>query len=143
MSGDVDPNPRPVFPCSVCAGNVTWRGRSVQFCICSKWIYLKCPLLSLPNFRTLGSFHSWNCPPQLLSASSGDNTVTFSLDFSSLYICSIRPIWPSRLMQHSRPTLAYKPLIPLLPILYLLHPHSYHHLKLLAVSLHLQLPLLS
>ena len=25
MSGNVYPNPGPIFPCSVCAGNVTWR----------------------------------------------------------------------------------------------------------------------
>ena len=31
MSGNVHPNPGPVFPSSVCAGNLTWRGRSVQF----------------------------------------------------------------------------------------------------------------
>ena len=30
MSGNVYPNPCSVFPCSVSAGNVTWRGRSVQ-----------------------------------------------------------------------------------------------------------------
>ena len=27
MSGDVHPNPGPIFLCSVCAGNVTWRGQ--------------------------------------------------------------------------------------------------------------------
>ena len=36
MSGNVYPNPGPIFPCSVCARNVTWRGRSVQCCTCSK-----------------------------------------------------------------------------------------------------------
>ena len=36
MSGNVHPNPGPIFPCSVCAGNVTWRGKSVQCCACSK-----------------------------------------------------------------------------------------------------------
>ena len=35
MSGNVHPNPCPVFPCLVCAGNVTWRGKSVQGCTCS------------------------------------------------------------------------------------------------------------
>ena len=29
MSGNVHPNPGPIFSCSVCAGNVTWRGKSV------------------------------------------------------------------------------------------------------------------
>ena len=32
MSGNVHPNPGPIFPCSVCTGNVTWRGKSVQCC---------------------------------------------------------------------------------------------------------------
>ena len=29
MSGNVHPNPDPIFPCSVFTGNVTWRGKSV------------------------------------------------------------------------------------------------------------------
>ena len=35
MIGNVHPNPCPVFLYLVCAGNVTWRGRSVQCCTCS------------------------------------------------------------------------------------------------------------
>ena len=60
MSGNVHPNPCPVFPCSVRAGNVTWRGRSVQCCTCSNWVHLKCSLFSFSRFRTLGSSHSWS-----------------------------------------------------------------------------------
>ena len=63
MSGNVHSNPGPIFPCSVCAGNVTSRGKSVQCCACSKWVHLKCSLLSLSNFRILGSSHSWSCSP--------------------------------------------------------------------------------
>ena len=63
MNGNVHPNPGPIFPCSVCAGNVTWRGKSVQCCTCSKWVHLRCSQLSLSNFRALGSSHSWSCPP--------------------------------------------------------------------------------
>ena len=63
MSGNVHPNPGLVFPCSVSAGNVTWRGRSVQCCTCFSWVYLKCSLLSFSKFRTLGSSHSWSCNP--------------------------------------------------------------------------------
>ena len=44
MSGTVHHNPGPIFPCSVCAGNVTWRARSVQCYIYSKWVHLKCSL---------------------------------------------------------------------------------------------------
>ena len=53
------------------------------------------------------------------------NTVTSSSDFSDLYN-SIVPSGPPLLMQHSLPTLIFKPLIPLLPILYLL-PLPPHH----------------
>ena len=62
MSGNVHPNPCPIFPCSVCAGNVTRRGKSVQCCACSKWVHLRCSQLSFTKFRALGSSHSWSCP---------------------------------------------------------------------------------
>ena len=45
-------------------------------------------------------------------------------------------------MQHSHPTLAFKPLILFQPTLYLLALHLHHRLMLLAVSLYLLLPLL-
>ena len=63
ISGNVHPNPGHIFPCSVCAGNVTWRGKSVQCCACSKWVHLRCSQLSLSKFGALGSSHSWSCPP--------------------------------------------------------------------------------
>ena len=89
MSGNVYPNPCPVFPCSVCAGNVTWLGRSVQCCTCSNWVHLKCSLLSLSRFRTLGGSHSWSCPPCCVPAVFGDftptSTVTSSSDSSCWY----------------------------------------------------------
>ena len=44
-------------------------------------------------------------------------------------------------MQHSRPTLAFKALMPLLPTLYLLHVHSYHCHILLVAFLYPLLPL--
>ena len=59
MSGNVHSNPGPIFPCSMCAGNVTWRDKSVQCCTCSKWVHLRCSQLSLSKYRTLGSFYSW------------------------------------------------------------------------------------
>ena len=89
MSGNVHPNPCPVFPCLVCAGNVTWQGRSVRYCTCYNWVCLKCSLLSFSRFRALGSSHSWSCPPCCVSAFFGDPTstsmVTSSSDFSSWY----------------------------------------------------------
>ena len=42
MSGNVHSNPGPIIPCSVCAGNVTWRGNSVKCCTCFKWVHLRC-----------------------------------------------------------------------------------------------------
>ena len=63
MSGNVHPSSGPIFPCSVCAGNVTWRGKSVQCCACSKWVHLRCSQLSLSKFRALGSSHCWSFPP--------------------------------------------------------------------------------
>ena len=56
--------------------------------------------------------------------------------------CSIWPICPPLLMQQSSPTLAFKPLILFPPTSYFLFLHPYPLLLLLAVSLHLLLPLL-
>ena len=123
---------------------MTWRGRSVQCCTCSNWVHLKCSLLSFSRFRTLGSSHSWSCPPCCVPAFFGDptptSTVTSSSDSSSLYT-SIAQSGPLLLIQHSHPTLAFKPFILFPPTLYRppLHPH--HRLMLLAVSLYLLLPL--
>ena len=63
MNGNVHLNPGPIFPCSVCAGNETWRSRPVQCCTCSKWVHLRCSLIYFSKFRTLGSSHSWSFPP--------------------------------------------------------------------------------
>ena len=82
MSGNVHPNSGPIFPCSVCGGNVTWRGKSLQCCTCSKWVYLRCSQLSLSKFRALGSSHSWSC----LSCRI---TVTTSSDFSDMYTSTV------------------------------------------------------
>ena len=112
MSGNVHPNPGPIFPCSVCAGNVTWRSKSVQCCTCSKWVHLRCSQLSLSKFRALGSSHSWSCPPC-------HNTVTPSSDSSNMYTSTVNLASPL-LILHSRPILISKPPIPHLPILYFL-----------------------
>ena len=88
MSGNVHPNPGPIFHCSVCAGNVTWRGKSVQCCTCSKWVHLRCSQLSLSKFRALGSSHSWSCFPCR-------NTVTPSSDSSDMYTSTVQSGPPS------------------------------------------------
>ena len=98
-------------------------------------------LTTLPKFRTLGSSHSLSCPPCCVPASSGDSTPTNTVTYTSDSPACISPLFnlaTPLLMQQSHPTLALKPLIPLLPTLYPL-PHP--DLMLLAVSLHLLLPL--
>ena len=82
-SGGVHPSPAPIFPCSVCAGGVTWRSKSVQCCACSKWVHLRCSQLSLSQFRALVSYHSWSCPPCRI-------TVTPSLDSSNMCASTVR-----------------------------------------------------
>ena len=130
MSGNVHPNPGPIFPCSVCAGNVIWRGKSVQCCACSKWVHLRCSQLSSSKFRTLGSSHSWSCP-------LCRNTVTPpSSDSSDTYTSTVES-GPPLLMLNSHPTLDSKPPIPHLPIIYLLPLPSHHRPLLLAILLHL------
>ena len=133
MSGNVHPNPGPIFPCSVCAGNVTWWGKSVQCCTCFKWVHLRCSQLSLSKFRALGSSHSWSCFPCR-------NTVTPSSDSSDMYTSTVQSA-PPLLMLHSRVTLVSKPPILLLPILYLLSSAPHHRPLLLAVLLRLLPPL--
>ena len=85
MSSNVYPNPGPIFPCSVCTGNVTWRDKSVQCCACSKWVHLRCSQLSLSQFRALGSSHSWSCTPcrTILTPSSDSSSIyTFTVQSS-------------------------------------------------------------
>ena len=99
MSGNVYSNPGPVFLCSACAGNVTRLGRSVQCCTCSKWVHLKCSLLSFSRFSTLGSSHSWNCILCCAPVSSGDPHLPHCVLFFGLlrlvYLhCLIWSIWP-------------------------------------------------
>ena len=127
MSGNVHPNPGPIFPCSVCAGNVTWRGKLVQCCACSKWVHLRCSQLSLSKFRALGSSHSWSCRNTVIPPPRSPLTC-------------IPPLWnlaPPLLILHYRPTLDSKPLILHLPITYLLPLPSHHRPSLLAIPLHL------
>ena len=129
ISGNVHPNPGSIFPCSVCAGNVRWRGKSVLCCTCSKWVHLRCSQLSLSKFRALGSSHSWSCLPCR-------NTVTPSADSSDTYTSTVQA-GPPLLMLHSRVTPVSKPPIPHLPILYLLPLLLHHRPLLLAIFLHL------
>ena len=140
MSSNVHPNPGSIFPCLVYAGNVTWRGKSVQCCTCFKWARLRCSLLFFSRFKALESFHSRSCPPCCIPVSFGGTTLTnivySSLGSSSLYTFTVQPnpSGPSLPMQRSRITLVFKlptllpltsyplPLIFLAVILYFLLP---------------------
>ena len=105
MSGNVHPNPGPIFPCSVCAGNVTWRGKSVQCCACSKWVHLWCSQISLSNFRALGNSHSWSFP-------LCRNTVTPSSDSFDTYTSTVEsglPFANAALSPHPRLQTSYLP----------------------------------
>ena len=64
--------------------------------------------------------------------------MTFSLD-SSIWYTSTAQSGPFLLMHHSHPILAFKPLIPFPPTLYLFPLHPHHRSMLLAVSLYLLL----
>ena len=99
----------------MCAGYVTWRDKSEQCRTCSKLVHLRCSQLSLSKFSTLGSSHSWSCPCCVPPC----NAVTSSSVSSDLYTSTVQSGNPL-LMLHSRPTLVFKLLIPLLPIFYLL-----------------------
>ena len=63
-----------------------------------------------------------------------------SSDFSSWYTSTAQS-GPIVLMQHSHPTLAFKPFILFSSTLYLLPLHPHHRLMFLAVSIYLLLPL--
>ena len=115
MSGNVHLNPDIVFPCLVCAGNVTWEGRSVQCCTCSKWgpfkelatllhqVQCSRRLSLLEMSSLLHLCFSWGSKPS--------NTVTSSsLVFPSTYTSTVHS-GLSRTMQCSSPTLAYSILL--------------------------------
>ena len=119
----------------------------MQCCTCSNWIHLRSSLLSFSRFRILGRSHSWSYPPCCVPAFFGDptptSTVTSSSDSSNWYTFTAQsgPSGPPVLMQHSHPTLVFKPLILFPPTFYLLPLHPHHCLMLLAVSLYPLLPL--
>ena len=129
----------------MCAENVTLPGRSLQCCLCSSWVHIKCSLLSFSRLRTFDSSHSWSFSPCYVPAFFGDptptSTVTSSSDSSSWYTSTAQsgPSGPLLLMQHSHITVAFKPLILIPSILYLLPLHSHHRFMILAVSLYFML----
>ena len=132
MSSNVHPNPGPIFPCSVCTGTVTWRGKSVQCCTCSKWVHLRCSQLSLSKIRALGSSHFWSCPLCRITVTPPPRTSPTCIP----PLCNLAPLLPTL---HSRPTLVFKPLIPHRPTLYLL-PLPLHYRPLLLAFLLCLLP---
>ena len=126
MSGNVHLNPGPIFSCSVCTGNVTWRGKSVQCCACSKWVHLRCSQLSLSKFRALCSSHSWSCSPCRF-------TVTPSSDSSDMYTSTVQSSPASAnaaLLPHPRLQTSYPPSAH-----FISSPSAPHHRPLLLAFL--------
>ena len=111
MWGNIHPNPGPIFLCLVCAGNVTWRDRSVLGCTCSKWVHLRYSLLSFFRFKALCSFHSWSCPlyydPAFSGGVTSTNIVTSPSGSSRLHTFTVQlgPSGPFSPMQRSCHTL--------------------------------------
>ena len=107
-------------------------GRSVQCCTCSKWVHLRCSLLSFSRFKTPGISHSWSCPPCCVPASSRGPTptctVSSSSDSSSLYTSTVQP-GPSAPLLTKRfcSNLAFKlpTFLPLTSYLLPLHPPTF------------------
>ena len=136
MSVKVHPNPGLVFSCSVSAGNVPWKVRSMQWCNRSKWVHLRCSLLSFSRFKTLCSSHCWSCSPCFFWRSHTYQHCEFS-DPSSLYTSTVLP-GPSASSVNATfcPTLSFKPLISLPPTSYIVPLYPHHRLTFLAVFLY-------
>ena len=81
----------------------------MQCFTCSKWVHLRCSQLYLSKFRTLGSSHSWSCPPCCLLTR---NTVTPSSDSSDMYTSTVQSSLPyanAALPPHPRLQTSYPP----------------------------------
>ena len=85
MSGNVHPNPGPIFPCSVRAENVIWQGKSVQ---CCTWLQMG-PSKVLITFP-LQIQSSWQL--SLLKLPPYCNTVTPSLNSFDMYTSTVHSI---------------------------------------------------
>ena len=148
MSDNVLPSPGYIFSCSVCAGNVTRRGRLLQCCTCFKWVHSRCSLLS-SKFKTLDCSHSWSYPLCCIPVSSGGLTPTNNVCFSSGSpasvppLCYLAPCTPAS----SSPSNLLSPFHPLCPFflcILLLHPlHSSIFLVFFYTSCFFFLPWLS
>ena len=125
MSGNLHPNRGHIFPCSVCAENATWRGKPVQCSTCSKWVHLRCSLSPLKNLELLAALIPGAGP----LAASLFVTLWFP---SRTPPAGIPPLYNLAPFNNAAlpPTLVFKPVIPSLPILYLL-PVPPHHLDVL------------
>ena len=119
----------------------------MQCCIFAKWIHLKGSLLSFSGFKILGSFHSWSCHPCCVLASSGDpHLPTLCLPPRTPPacmppLCCLIHLTLPLLMQHSRSTLVFKPLIAVPPTSYLLPLYPHLPFMFLIVFLYFLLPL--
>ena len=135
MSGNVHPNPGPIFPCSMCTGNVTWWGKSMQCCACSKMGPSKVLTTFLIPIQSLSQFL---LAALTLGAAPCRITVTPSSDSFDMYTSTVQSSPASAnaaISPHSRLQTSYAPL----PIIYLL-PLPFHHYPLLLAFLLRLLP---
>ena len=109
ISGDINPNPGPIDPCSVCSRRVTWGNISVQCTNCSLWVHLSCSSLSPADFCKISPGHSWTCPmcpssSQPLPSLSHPNPVSSSFSVSP----SIHTVNPPPSLTNTHKTISSK-----------------------------------
>ena len=84
MSGNIHPNPGPIFPCSMCAQNVTWWGKSVQCCACSKWVHLRCSQLRWTKLWAALTLGATPCRITVTPSSDSSDTYTSTVESGPL-----------------------------------------------------------
>ncbi len=63
LAGDIERNPGPVDPCSVCKDNVTTKGYSFRCDVCILWCHQRCCRLRIAEYRQLKDNDlPWICP---------------------------------------------------------------------------------
>ena len=99
----------------------------MQCHICSKWVHLRCSLLSFFRFKALDHSHSWSFSPCCIPVSSGGptstNTVSCCSGSSSLFASTAQPgtsALPNLPMRRFCFTFVFKLPIFLPPTLYLI-----------------------
>ena len=98
MSGNVHPNPGYIFPCSVCASNMTWWVRSEQCCTCSKWVHSRCSSFSYLAVLILVHQSPLKLPSQLHLSCKSSLTPTLTTLKLTVHYKLTSPSLPSSLL---------------------------------------------